>query len=103
MGRRLGKVLGAHEICKLKLLTFFQFRKDLVFLLFLIRLDIDGHEAVELQSGCRHRKLVSARSDLYGCCLIDSRGHAARREALPDQLVEAELVSCQGFFYLYRC
>ena len=103
MGRRLGKVLGIYKIGKLQLLALFQLREDLIFLFLLIRLDIDGHEAVELQSGCRHRKLVSARSDLYGCCLIDSRGHAARREALPDQLVEAELVSCQGFFYLYRC
>ena len=93
MGRWLGKVLGALKILKLQFLAFFQFREDLVLLLFLVRLDIDRHKSVKFQSGRCHCELVSAGSDLYGRSLIDCGGHTARREAFPDQLIKPELIS----------
>ena len=58
----------------------------------LARLDVDGHEAGELQGRALGAEETPARLDVGRHRVVDGRQHLAGQEALPDQAVERELV-----------
>ena len=106
MGRRLCEMLAAAQLFAGKHCSFLQLlRENRILLLFLL-LHIDGHKAVKFQLGGGEGKQISAL--LLSCGYAD-RGsliygglHTAGGKPLPNQLVQTELISCQGFFHQNR-
>ena len=73
-----------------------------VALFFIVVLGVDTHKSVKFDLGRRYGETLSCRVDLHGSCLIDRRSHPACHEALPDQLIQTELVPRKGFLDLKR-
>ena len=104
MCRRLCEVLLRIHLFQCQLRSCLQAPDSGVFLfLFLIRIGVNGHETIKCQTGGSCCKEILSCIDPCGNCLIDGRLHAACHKAFPDQLIQAEQISWQGFFYHYRC
>ena len=99
---RLGEMLVAEERIHTQLLVFRELRNSAALLVCIIRaFFVKAGETVELYGkACGLEKAVSRRyiyrSRVKQCIL-----HLARHKALPDQLVELELVIGETAFYLF--
>ena len=93
MRRGLCEVLLRIEIKK-RQYTFPIEIKGEIFRLFFLFLVVDTQISVEEQPGCGSCKNIAVRRrDLYLHVLITGRAHSAGQKALPDQVVQPELVS----------
>ena len=97
MGRRLGEMLlRSRSLSRVSSMPFSRPPRSMFFSSFSSScLCIYRAEPLKQDPGRRHRKPVVARRDPHGGRLISGRLHPAGHKPLPDQLVEAELVSGQ--------
>ena len=77
--------------------------KHIALFLLLVRLCVDRTESIEQELGRGYRKAVFSRSDLHRSRLVSRRSHPAGGKTLPDQLVQAELISRERIFQRRRC
>ena len=85
----LGKALQHHGLALLQLRQL----EDLLLLVLVVRLLIDGRVAGELQAAGAGMELVAVRLDLHADAVVDGVCHLAGQETAPDQAVEAVLLT----------
>ena len=93
MGRRLCKMLFRDQFPQIQLLSFLELAVQDTGLLFVILIGINAQIAVKDQSGSVDPELLSVCLNFDKRALIFGIFHTAGREPLPDQLIQAELIS----------